>query len=272
MVWPAIIGAVGTVAGSMLANRGGLSAGKSYQIQKEFRDEDYERSKVAIQNRVKDARAAGVHPLFALGATSGSVGGTPFIPGQSTSGSALGEGIAQVSRDVAGAMRSKAATAARQPLVQAQIRSANASAARDEASAMEIASRTKRAEQQVIAAPNVNPTIAESPSIPTPARTKGEIFHGPFGGVYQTPVGPTPQGDWEELVGEAADALGVGLGYRMWSDRRRRLIRHDNQRRATIRFRMNVGARERKQMRYQLKAVKRQQRRNRVSRRRSPWR
>ena len=62
-----------------------------------------------IQTRVKDAQAAGIHPLFALGA---SVGASPtsFIGGQARTGSQAGDALASAGRrlgSVATGKRSK---------------------------------------------------------------------------------------------------------------------------------------------------------------------
>lgn len=48
-----------------------------------------------IQDRVRDAQKAGIHPLFALGAASANVpsGGATFIPGQYASGSGAGANL-----------------------------------------------------------------------------------------------------------------------------------------------------------------------------------
>lgn len=96
----------------------------------------------SIQNRVIDAKKAGIHPLYALGMSPGP--SVPFIAGQSASGNALGEGISRAGRSLEAAVRTRRTT----PLVKAQIRREEAAAARDEAAAAQIRSAMKRAEQE----------------------------------------------------------------------------------------------------------------------------
>lgn len=58
------------------------AARKNYEQQKEF-------AKSGIQWKVEDAKAAGIHPLAALGASTASTGGTNVVGGGSESGDAL---------------------------------------------------------------------------------------------------------------------------------------------------------------------------------------
>lgn len=92
----------------------------------------------AILRRVRDANEAGIHPLFALGA---SVGASPTF----STGSALSDGLragGELFRDIRAESEAKSAAgvdaedrALTRRLVEAQIRGANASAARDEVAA-----------------------------------------------------------------------------------------------------------------------------------------
>lgn len=95
-MWSAIIpAAIG--AGSSLI--GGLIGSDD---QKKQSKKDYERQKEFAQNsvrwRVKDAEAAGLHPLAALGAStasySSSVGGSPMASAVEGAGSAIAQGAA----------------------------------------------------------------------------------------------------------------------------------------------------------------------------------
>lgn len=93
-----------------------------------------------IQTRVADAKKAGIHPLFALGASGG--GGSPsFSVGGGVSGNALGEGIAR-----AGASLGRAA--GRDPLARelhnAQVANLEAQTAKSNAEALYFASEARK--------------------------------------------------------------------------------------------------------------------------------
>lgn len=120
-----------------------------------------------IQARVRDAEAAGVHPLFALGASSnlgGSVsmpsGGQasyvdPIIPGQSSRGSALADGVSRAAGMVA-AEQYRAEAAEREKALfevevferMARAREAMAGARRDDVETIAALSGTARAAQR----------------------------------------------------------------------------------------------------------------------------
>lgn len=99
MPWPAAIAAGAAIVGSVLASKGGTSKAMTGY----YRAEDKIARESIYQTSVKDAKAAGLHPLFALGSSAN------FSPsgymGQQT-GSAAGEGIAQAGAHIAEGMRS----------------------------------------------------------------------------------------------------------------------------------------------------------------------
>lgn len=113
-----------------------------------------------LQTRVADAKAAGLHPLYALGAAGGGGGGSftgggagVFGGGGSGYDHGSGSGIGTAIEGIGDAVgryysdRYAREEAERDPLRRAQIRAQNASAARDEAAAKEADSRRKLAEQ-----------------------------------------------------------------------------------------------------------------------------
>jgi len=66
MVWPALIGAAAGLAGAALSNRANRSQAESQEAtQREF-------AQMGIRWKVADAKAAGIHPLYALGASTHS--------------------------------------------------------------------------------------------------------------------------------------------------------------------------------------------------------
>lgn len=119
--------------------------------------EQFERIQTrSIQDRVADAKAAGIHPLFALGASVSSASASPFVP---DTGNYLGEGIAAAGGAAANALTSrpapgkgtqlkqdesaKAMAGLQQRLVESQIR-------RSDAETLVALSEAKRLEQSTL--------------------------------------------------------------------------------------------------------------------------
>ncbi len=103
MVWPAVIAAGATLAASALSSSSGASSGWGKQV---YADQKA-REDTRFQRSVADAKAAGLHPLFALG-TAGSYGGGAggWVGGGGTpSGTAMGAGIARAGEQIATGMR-----------------------------------------------------------------------------------------------------------------------------------------------------------------------
>ncbi len=150
MVAPAIgaalVSGAASLAGGFLSRGGGISKTMTGY----YREEDRKREDTRIQRTVADAKAAGIHPLFAMGAVPATGGGS-FMPGQSPSGSALGEGISRAGAQIARGMGRKG----QDLLLASQIKSNEASAARDMASAAATDSARKRAEAEALSIRNV---------------------------------------------------------------------------------------------------------------------
>lgn len=99
MVAP-LVAAAGIAAGAGIL--GGIfdrSAGRKAQAHQDAREDS------RFQRASVDAKAAGLHPLFALGASG--AGSPQFIAGQSQSGSALGDAVRGVGRVGSAYQRSK---------------------------------------------------------------------------------------------------------------------------------------------------------------------
>ena len=113
-----------------------------------------------LQRRVADAKAAGLHPLYALGVSPGvgpsfSAGSSPAPVGQSSTGSYLGEGygrsehpLSSVLEGAAGYYEARARSKRQSRLDKANLRAAEARALRDEAEAAHAWSLVKRSEQR----------------------------------------------------------------------------------------------------------------------------
>lgn len=85
MVAPLVSAALVGAGASFLGGIFDRSANRKSQA------EAYARDDTKYQRAVKDAKAAGLHPLFALGA--GGAGSPSFMAGQSETGSALGDAV-----------------------------------------------------------------------------------------------------------------------------------------------------------------------------------
>ena len=93
MVWPAIIAAGAAIGGGLLAGQQSKAGAKGTAFTR-ARDDS------AIQRKAADARAAGLHPLFALGSTGGYTQSTTGF-----SGSHMGEGVARAGQEISRGMQ-----------------------------------------------------------------------------------------------------------------------------------------------------------------------
>jgi len=92
MVWPAIIAAGAALAGGAMAgDRNRQSVHEQMDMSREF-------AQMGIRWKVADAKAAGIHPLYALGSQGASY--APISVGDS-----YGPAMAQAGQDISGAMR-----------------------------------------------------------------------------------------------------------------------------------------------------------------------
>lgn len=142
--------------------------------------------KKGIQWKVADAKAAGIHPLFALGASVGS----PIMQasGQDATGSAIGGAL----EGIAGQM-AKPGKQPITPMEMAATRAQMASASRDEAEAMLINSQRKRLEQEAI------PTGVGR--LPGPAVIPGQAATDPGAVLEKVPQMASKPGDPSAAAG-----------------------------------------------------------------------
>lgn len=98
MVWGSIISAGSSILGGLM-DRGSGENSKDAQIQNAALDRQLQEqfAKEGIRWRVADAKAAGIHPLYALGAQLPSFSPTTFIPGDSSS---MGDALARAGQDI----------------------------------------------------------------------------------------------------------------------------------------------------------------------------
>ena len=135
------------------------AASKENAANRAFSEAQFERLQTqSIQDRVADAKKAGVHPLFALGSSVGNASNSVFIPGQSESGSFLGDGLSAAGGALAdrgrGSGKETAADRRMDARVgerhRAEVQGFEARAQRDLAEAAYYASQAKLAEHQVL--------------------------------------------------------------------------------------------------------------------------
>jgi len=128
---PQLLGVGSSLLGGFLNRKSQDKANAANQLMnKQSLDFAKRQFETSIQTRVKDARAAGVHPLFALGAPGSSVSFST-TPVQSEDGFA--RGIARAGQAVANVRKP---SALQNQLLQSQINQTNAAARRDNASAL----------------------------------------------------------------------------------------------------------------------------------------
>lgn len=236
-----IISAAGSIAGSLIGKSEDEAArGRSEYWNRKALDWSKEQfgvlTRSALQRKVTDAKRAGLHPLFALGAQA--PGSVPFIPGQAPSGSHLGEGIRDAATEIGrGVSRGQRASreAARvraegrraDRVADAQVRGIEARAAADEAQALATLSTLRRAEQEANARQDIAKTYplsgSKSGSLepPTPLPAVGErpqptLLSLP-GGKKGWLTGPQADAEkFQEKYGELADwVFGPAM---LWKD------------------------------------------------------
>lgn len=167
--------------------------------------EDRAREDRFIQRRVADAKAAGLHPLFALGASSG--GSPSFMAGQSTAGTAaaasvsespLGRAARAAARGFESYARSKAMEKTELDIREQQ--------ARVDLAELEVQAARRAAAAAMGTGPRPTPQVED---VPFERPYSGVRSLGQEGGWH---VGGLPSADEvEQMYGEAA-GVGYGLG------------------------------------------------------------
>lgn len=225
-------------AGSSLAQGifGAIESSKNRKINKQLNAQaqrNWERAHFhGIKDRVNDAKDAGVHPLFALGASTSSTGPS-FIAGQSNSGSHIGDGIAAAGAALATAAgqgstakgtkgkRLRAEQMA-QEAHDAQIAATRAAASADLAKAQYYSSEAKRAQVDA----NTHQDVYKVPSGPI---SKKNVIRTPIGNIHMDPsvdgaeVYEERYGDIiQELAGASTAAADIYQTYKVRRDRQRK--------------------------------------------------
>lgn len=143
------------------------------------RDQFNQQMDASIQRRVKDAEKAGIHPLFALGASVGASPTAQIGGGQHTTGSATGSALAGIGKQLA----------------LSSLQNQSASAKRDEAEAALIDAQRKKLEQDMqaqgrdgasISTARIGPGNAVQALPPTKDGLTPQVVMGPA--KYESPV------------------------------------------------------------------------------------
>lgn len=133
LITSALIGTGGNILGGLM---GGGSDG--IDVSENYRNALAQSDAVLRHDRLKykamsvGAKAAGIHPLYALGASSNF---SPAVLGTPTGQNAMGDAIKSAAAGASTYFANKAQMKSQAPLLAAQVRATNASAARDEAAA-----------------------------------------------------------------------------------------------------------------------------------------
>lgn len=206
----AAISAGASLLGGAMNRRSAKKANKQAQYQ--F-DQQMDHS---VSRRVADARRAGIHPLYALGASAGA--SPTIMAGQHASGSAISDAGAAIGSGLAahsqGKQNMRAAELERIRLLElnaAQIEAQKASANADNALAMQRLSDMKRAEQ----ATNYMRKAPSPDAIPESTLhdkgKQGSLTH-PYGGELRQRGKRSWADDWSARYGEPGEWIGGILG------------------------------------------------------------
>lgn len=210
-----LISAGANIFGGLLGRKSDKEADRWNERSHQLARESFDWNKNYIQNRVKDAQAAGIHPLYALGTPGADAS---FTAGGST-GSALGRGIARAGEAVASGMSRKNPLEAE--LIRSQIRATDAAASRDSAQAAVALSQVKRAEQEVL---NVRTNPLEEG--PGPSRIRlGQVPRKETHGVkafekYVRPDGSVGNKYTEDMQMDEAGQVVIGAQDLSWAMKR----------------------------------------------------
>lgn len=196
-----IVSGIGSIVGGLFGKKSADKANKqNIQLQKDFAQQ-------GIQWKVADAKAAGIHPLAALGANTVSF--SPSVVGDSS----LGTGIASAGQDLGRAINSTRNQDQRLAAVQKSILDLELQGKSLDNRGKEIENAllaSKLATSSQVGAPMQAASGSNSLGIPGQASSKyTRVDVGPFRSV------PAPVSDaqvWEDRYGEVgAAAAGLGI-------------------------------------------------------------
>lgn len=176
---PALIGAGATLLGGVLSDRSRERQAESAEAtQREF-------AQMGIRWRVEDAKAAGLHPLYALGGPSATYSPPPITTG-------LGDSLRQAGQDLGRALQAQGTTQERE-VRDLQLAAAKAAVEKDQAIAAYYNSMAAKSTQEANAAQAF--PVSPPAHLPMADLTRGEALSG--GWITERPR------KWPEMAGQA---------------------------------------------------------------------
>ncbi len=174
------------LGGKIASNTAGSSKGRQFsadfakwELSERRKDERDRYGRI-----VAGAKAAGLHPLFALGAGGGSSGTSVSVPGQAPTGSHLGEGIARAGEQVARGLSAAGTAGQAAELHRLAMARGGVALERDQIELLKSASELKRMEQLSL--------IGRAPLWPAGVQEGGESATYPAGTKRGVALAATP--------------------------------------------------------------------------------
>lgn len=235
MVWPALIAGGAALVGGAMANRSNRKAAEAANDRQDIRNEENtalqrEFAQSGIRWRVEDAKAAGLHPLYALGGTGATYQPQP-IATHVADQSHLGRGLADAGQHLGRAIQAQQTPAQRQAET-LQLQLLHAQVAKEHALASYYDSEAARSRQssfQSSPIPSGSVEVGNLTGIPGQVKTKPDEIVSPdptdpsktsgihagwreytFGKDRQGPIRlvlPVNEEGWSEGIGDLPIAM-----------------------------------------------------------------
>lgn len=148
-----LVSAAGSIGGALVGRPKSDANWRNEALQREF-------AQMGIQWRVKDAIAAGLHPLYALGGA-----GATYTPGPIPAGDSLGQGLAQAGQDLSRAVMANADMEAKKDAAELAQKMGEAQINKDNAQAQYYLSLATRERQSPAVGVPTDPSAFANPGV-----------------------------------------------------------------------------------------------------------